>query len=226
LSTTVSPLRRYQVNLLVDSADDQGAPVIYESNPTYLNLTGRVEQMAQMGALITDFMLIKPGMLHRANGGYLILDALKVLTQPLRLGGAQAGAAVWRDSHRIGLADAQPDQHDLAGAGGDAAQRQGVLLGDRMLYYLLSQADPDFNELFKVAADFADEVERNAGDAARLRPVDRPSRAKRKLRPLDRYAVGCRVLDHAARLVSDSEAHDGATCRPLSTCCRRRTLGR
>jgi hypothetical protein len=87
------------------------------ATPPITNLTGRVEQMAQMGALITDFMLIKPGMLHRANGGYLILDALKVLVEPLRLGRAQAGAAVWRGAHRIGVADAQPDQHRLAGAG-------------------------------------------------------------------------------------------------------------
>ncbi|MEE4276023.1 MAG: ATP-binding protein, partial [Thermoleophilia bacterium] len=75
-------LRRYQVNVLVDSGGAAGAPVVYESNPSYLNLVGRVEQMSMMGALLTDFTLIKPGVLHRANGGYLILDAAKVLTNP------------------------------------------------------------------------------------------------------------------------------------------------
>ncbi len=75
-------LRNYRVNLLVEGDGGEGAPVIYESNPSYLNLIGRVEQMAQMGALVTDFTLIKPGVLHRANGGYLILDAVKVLTSP------------------------------------------------------------------------------------------------------------------------------------------------
>jgi predicted ATP-dependent protease len=77
-----SSLRRYKVNLLVDHSDSEGAPIIYEDNPTYQNLIGRVEHMAQMGALLTDFNLIKSGALHQANGGYLILDARKVLLQP------------------------------------------------------------------------------------------------------------------------------------------------
>jgi predicted ATP-dependent protease len=75
-------LRRYQVNVLVDHSRSKGAPVIYEDNPTYQNLIGRMEHIARMGALMTDFSLIKPGALHRANGGYLMLDARKVLLQP------------------------------------------------------------------------------------------------------------------------------------------------
>ena len=162
----VSPLRRYQVNLLVDSADMIGAPVIYESNPTYLNLTGRVEQMAQMGALITDFMFIKPGMLHRANGGYLILDALKVLLSPyaweglkraLQFGEIRIESALQMLSLTSTISlEPEPVPLDL----------KVILLGDRMLYYLLSEADPDFNELFKVVADFADEIVRNDETAA------------------------------------------------------------
>ena len=74
--------RRYHVNVLVDHSKSQGAPVIYEMNPTYQNLFGRVEHLAQMGALVTDFTMIRAGAMHRANGGYLILDALKVLTEP------------------------------------------------------------------------------------------------------------------------------------------------
>jgi hypothetical protein len=77
-----SPLHRYKVNLLVDHHNLQGAPVFFEDNPTYQNLIGRVEHLAQMGALVTDFTLIKPGSLHLANGGYLILDARKILQQP------------------------------------------------------------------------------------------------------------------------------------------------
>ena len=75
-------LRRYQVNVIVDHRGETGAPIVYEDNPTYANLVGRIEQMAQFGALVTDFNLIKAGALHRANGGYLILDARKVLLQP------------------------------------------------------------------------------------------------------------------------------------------------
>ncbi len=80
--TAGDSLRRYRINLIVDNGDTDGAPVVHEDNPTYQNLLGRVEHMAQMGALITDFNMIKAGALHRANGGYLILDARKVLQQP------------------------------------------------------------------------------------------------------------------------------------------------
>ena len=77
-----SPLRRYEVNLLIERAADKGAPVVYEDNPSHDNLVGRIEHVAKMGTLVTDFTLIKPGALHRANGGYLVLDALRVLSQP------------------------------------------------------------------------------------------------------------------------------------------------
>jgi predicted ATP-dependent protease len=200
----VSPLRRYQVNLLVDSAEMTGAPVIYESNPTYLNLTGRTEQMAQMGALITDFMLIKPGMLHRANGGYLILDALKVLTSPYAWEGLKR-ALEFREiriesalqmlslTSTVSL-EPEPVPLDV----------KVILLGDRMLYYLLSEADPEFNELFKVAADFADEMVRNDETERLYAQLVAQIARSCALRPLASPAVGL-VLDHAARLVSDSE---------------------
>ena len=74
-------MHRYEVNVVIDNSENEGAPVVYEDNPTDQNLIGRVEHRAQMGALMTDFRLIKAGALHRANGGYLILDARKVLTQ-------------------------------------------------------------------------------------------------------------------------------------------------
>jgi predicted ATP-dependent protease len=200
----VSPLRRYQVNLLVDSADLTGAPVIYESNPTYLNLTGRVEQMAQMGALITDFMLIKPGMLHRANGGYLILDAMKVLLSPyaweglkraLQFGEIRIESALQMLSLTSTIS-LEPEAVPL--------DLKVVLMGDRMLYYLLSEADPDFNELFKVVADFADEAPRNDENLLSYAQLIATIARNDKLRPLARGAV-CRVIDHAARLVSDAE---------------------
>jgi lon-related putative ATP-dependent protease len=200
----VSPLRRYQVNLFVDSGDAQGAPVIYESNPTYTNLTGRVEQMAQMGALITDFMLIKPGALHRANGGYLILDALKVLSNAYAWEGLKRALefgevrieSVLQMLSLTSTISLEPEPMPLS--------VKVVLLGDRMLYYLLSQYDPDFNELFKVAADFADEVERTPETQLAYAQLLASIARKEELRPLDRYAVGA-VINHAARLVSDSE---------------------
>ena len=74
-------MRHYRVNVIVDNGDTKGTPVIYEDNPAQGNLVGRVEHLAQMGALLTDFSLVQPGALHRANGGYLILDARKLLTR-------------------------------------------------------------------------------------------------------------------------------------------------
>ena len=156
----INPLRRYEVNLLVDSSGATGAPVIYDSNPTYLNLIGRVEQMAQMGALITDFTLIKPGLLHRANGGTLILDAIKVLTTPYAWDGLkralqfgeiriESPLQMLSLSSTISL-EPEPIPLDI----------KVILLGEHRIYYLLSELDPEFAELFKVAADFDDELER------------------------------------------------------------------
>jgi len=201
---SVSPLRRYQVNLLVDSAELTTAPVIYESNPSYANLTGRIEQMAQMGALVTDFMLIKPGMLHRANGGYLILDALKVLLSPyaweglkraLQFGEIRIESALQMLS-LTSTVSLEPDAVPL--------DLKVILLGDRMLYYLLSEADPDFRELFKVVADFADELLRTDDTQQMYAQLIATIARRDKLRPFDKFAV-CRILDRAARLVSDAE---------------------
>ena len=197
-------LRRYQVNVLVDSADQTGAPVIYESNPTYANLVGRVEQMAMMGALITDFTLIKPGVLHRANGGYLVLDALKVLSSPFAWEGLkralqfrqiriESPAQTQGHASTVSL-EPEPIPLDL----------KVILMGDRQLYYLLAQSDPDFNELFKIAADFDDEFVRDDETTSRYARLIADIVKREDLLPFDRSAV-CRVIEHASRLVGDSE---------------------
>jgi lon-related putative ATP-dependent protease len=205
-------LRRYQVNVLVEadvraqgtSAAGRGAPVIYETNPSYLNLVGRVEQMAMMGALITDFMLIKPGALHRANGGYLILDAAKVLTSPYAWEGLKR-ALQYREvriesttqlmslSSTVSL-EPEPIALDV----------KVILVGDRQLYYLLAQLDPDFPELFKIAADFDDEFVRDEATTALYARMIATIVRREKLLPFERGAV-CRIIEHAARLVDDSE---------------------
>ena len=84
---------RYRVNDFVTREANSGAPVIYEDNPGYNNLLGRVEHRAELGALVTDFTMIRPGALHRANGGYLILDAIKLLTQPFAWEGLKRALA-------------------------------------------------------------------------------------------------------------------------------------
>jgi lon-related putative ATP-dependent protease len=203
--STASPLlRRYQVNLLVDASEQVGAPVIYESNPSYLNLVGRVEQMSHMGALITDFTLIKPGVLHRANGGYLLLDALKVLANPYAWEGLKR--ALQFEQIRIesplqmlsmtSTMSLEPEPIPL--------QVKVVLLGDPLLYYQLAQLDPDFNELFKVAADFSDELDRTPATQQLYAQMIATITRREKLLPFDRSAV-CRTIEQSARMTGDTE---------------------
>jgi lon-related putative ATP-dependent protease len=199
-----SSLRRYQVNLLVDHSDSEGAPIIYEDNPTYQNLIGRVEHMAQMGALLTDFNLIKPGALHRANGGYLILDARKVLLQPYAWEGLKRALqaeqirieSIGQMLSLISTVSLEPEPIPL--------KVKIALLGDRMLYYLLSQYDPDFDDLFKVAADFDEQMDRNDDNQLLYAKLIGSLARRDNLRPLDRGAVA-RVIERSARLIEDSE---------------------
>ncbi|HTY67285.1 MAG TPA: ATP-binding protein [Alphaproteobacteria bacterium] len=199
-----NPYDRYQVNLLVDHSKNGGAPVIEEDHPTLQNLVGRVEYKPQFGNLVTDFTLIKPGALHMANGGYLLLDARRVLMQPF----------AWEELKRA-LRASEIQIRSVAEMVGMLStvtlepapiplHVKVVLSGDRQLYYLLAALDPDFQEMFKVAADFDDEVDRT-GDAELSYARLIASITKReKIRPLDCTAVA-RVVEHAARIAGDSE---------------------
>jgi lon-related putative ATP-dependent protease len=199
-----APLRRFQVNLLVDHSGTQGAPVVYEDNPTYQSLVGRVEHISQMGALVTDFTMIKPGALHRANGGYLILDVRKILMQPYAWEGLKrvlSSREVRIESlgqvlSLISTVSLEPEPIPL-----DA---KVVLLGERLLYYLLCYYDPDFAKLFKVAADFEDTMARTGeSDLLYARLIATLARSE-KLLPLDRAAC-VRVIEHGARMAADTE---------------------
>lgn len=197
-------IRRYRVNVLVDHRDAEHAPVVYEDHPTYQNLVGRIEYLPVMGTLLTDFNLIRPGALHRAHGGYLILDARRVLTQPFAWDGLkrvlQTGTIrIESPREALGLMstislDPEPMPLDV----------KVVLLGERLLYYLLCQQDPDFPELFKVAADFADEMDRTPEAEATYARLIAGLARQDDLRPFDREAVA-RVIERAARLAGDAE---------------------
>lgn len=197
-------LRRYQVNLLVDRSGHEGAPVVHESLPNHNNLLGRIEHVATMGALITDFTLIKPGALHRANGGYLILDARKVLTLPfaweelkrtLKSGNVRFDSLAQTLS-LVSTVSLEPEPMPL--------QVKLVLLGDRRIYYLLSSLDPEFSELFKVAVDFEDDMERNEDSAQPYAQLLGSLARGAELRPLDPGGVA-RVQDYSARKSGDAE---------------------
>jgi len=197
-------LRRYQVNLFVDNGDSEGAPVLYEDNPTHDALVGRVEHMSQLGALITDFTLIRPGVLHAANEGYLILEARKLLAQPYAWEGLKR--ALFARQVRIeslgqllslvSTVSLEPQPMPL--------QVKVVLLGDRLLYYLLCKYDPDFQALFKVAADFEDSVDRNPGSDQSYAQLVATLVRKNGLRPFDRSAVAA-VIEQSMCMVGDRE---------------------
>ncbi len=198
------PSRRYQVNVLVDHSSSQGAPVIYEDNPSYQNLLGRVEHIAQMGALLTDFSLIKPGALHRANGGYLILDARKLLLEPyaweelkraLQARQIQIGA-LGQTLSLVSTISLEPEPIPL--------DVKVALLGDSALYYTLCDADPDFVELFKVQADFEEEMDRTPENQALYAKLIASMIRQAELRPFDREAVA-RIIEHSSRLAGDAD---------------------
>ncbi|MEZ5602889.1 MAG: AAA family ATPase [Burkholderiaceae bacterium] len=200
-SDELPPLRRYQVNLLVEDGAS-GAPVVSEENPTFQNLIGRVEHVARFGALMTDFGLIRAGALHRANGGYLLLDARKVLMQPLAWE-ALKRALLTREirvespAQQYGLIstvslEPQPIPLDV----------KVVLFGDRMLHALLQAWDPEFVELFKVDADFEDDIVIDDDSLPTYARLIGTLARDAKLPPLEADAVA-RVIEHAARDAGD-----------------------
>ncbi len=196
--------QRYKVNVLVDNSEQKGTPVVSEEHPNHRNLIGRVEHRAQMGVLTTDFTLIKPGALHRANGGYLVLEMLRVLQQPYAWEGLKralhAGhVQIESVAESLSLASTvslEPEPVPL--------DVKVVLLGDRILYYLLYEYDRDFAELFKVAVDFEEQMDRSPENCRLFARLVATLARRRGCRPFDRSAVA-RIVEHGARLADDSE---------------------
>jgi lon-related putative ATP-dependent protease len=197
-------VRRYQANVLVDHRDAAGAPVVYEENPTYDNLIGRIEHRAELGALVTDFSLIRAGGIHRANGGYLVLEAHRLLQAPYawealkrtlqsgRLRMESLGQAL----SLVSTVSLQPEPLTL--------DLQVVLLGDPVLYYLLAALDPDFGQLFKVAADFDDRMDATPENVRLYARLVATLGRKEGLRPFEREAVG-RLFEESARWAGHRE---------------------
>lgn len=195
---------QYVVNLLVDNADRDGAPVIYEDYPYFHNLIGRIEHESHMGSLITHFSLIKAGALHKANGGYLVVQARDVLMQPFSweaLKRAIRSRNIQIESlgtamSLISTVTLQPEPIPL--------NVKVVLLGDRLLYYLLQQYDPDFDELFKVSVDFNDETDCSEENCQLYAKLLASLAESEETRPMDRSAIAL-TIEQAARYVGDQE---------------------
>ena len=195
--------RRYQVNVVVDHSGRKGAPIVYEDHPTLQNLLGRVEHMARFGALFTDFNLIVPGALHRANGGYLVLDAQRLLS-------ANFGWDALKRVLRAGEIRTVSLEQLLSMASTVSLDPQPiplsvkvVLVGSPMLYYLLTELDPDFPELFKVAAEFDDRIDRTPPMVDLFARLLASAVRREKLRPVDRDGVA-RIIEEAARMSGDA----------------------
>ncbi len=198
------PFRKYQVNVVVDNSRLQHAPVVTDLNPLYNNLFGRIEKEAQFGALYTDFMLIRPGSLHRANGGYLVLPILEVLRNPfvwdsLKRAIRNREIVIEEMSERLGFVAARslrPEPVPLA--------TKIVLIGSPAYYYLLGAIDEDFRELFKVKADFDTRMDRTDENIQSYLAFVCNFCNKVGLRHLD-AAAAAKVIEYGSRLAEHQQ---------------------
>lgn len=199
-----SRFSRYKINVLVDNTATTRAPVIYEHNPTYSNLICRVEYVAQLGAFTTDFTLIRAGALHCANGGYLVIEAHKLLQHPY----AWEGLKLALNRKQITIESAERMSGLLSTLSLDPMpipiDVKVILLGDRNIYYLLCELDPDFQELFKVVVDFEDEITRTPDNIQKYVQLLATLIRKKELRPFHRSAIA-KIIDYNARQLEDTE---------------------
>jgi lon-related putative ATP-dependent protease len=195
---------QYDVNLIVSNEASATAPVVFEPNPNYTNIIGKVEYRAEMGALVTDFRMIRSGALLAANGGYLILDMHRVLSRPFvwdALKQALFARQVRIESPGetygfVSTSTLQPDPIPL--------NIKVILVGERWLYYMLCIYDSEFNDLFKVAADIDDDLKRNGENVGAYTLLVADRIRERNLLPFSREAMQ-KVMEQRARRAEDSE---------------------
>ncbi|MEK6692917.1 MAG: ATP-binding protein [Nitrospirota bacterium] len=193
---------RYKINAIVNNGGATGAPVIIESNPTYLNLFGRIEHKIQYGIAITDFTMIKAGSIHRANGGYLIVNALDLLrnifvwdalkrmikNREIRI------EDIWEQYRLISTVTLKPESIPL--------DIKVILLGSPYLYYLLYNLDEDYKKLFKVKADFDSRMPRTKENLLKYASFISTRCREENLKHFDRTGVA-KVIEYGARLAED-----------------------
>lgn len=195
--------KRYAVNLIVENTPDTGPPVVWLDLPTYQNLVGRIEHIVRYGVLSTDFTLIKPGALHQANGGFLIIRAMDILQHPF------AWEALKRTLFRQEILIEDPDMRQATVNTTQQLQPEAiplnlkvVLVGDARLYYALYENDDRFRELFQVKADFVNSMERNATNEDAYAQFIATMCHSENLLHFEADAVG-RVVDFGSWLISD-----------------------
>ena len=196
---------RYEVNLLVDNHETSGAPIVFESNPTYNNLFGRIEHVMQYGGVAaTDFTMIKAGALHRANGGYLVIDAREMLINPfvwdslkrcIRTGDIRI-EDVMEQYRFMTVVSLKPEAVPL--------RSKIILVGTPWIYYLLYYQDPDYRKLFKVRAEFDSLVTRTPEVIHEYALFVATLCRDKNLLHFDRGGLAC-LLEYTARMVDDQQ---------------------
>jgi predicted ATP-dependent protease len=196
-------ITRYRVNLFVDNKQLKGAPVIFEENPNYSNLICRIEHVSEQGNLATNFLLIKPGALHRANGGYLIIEARKLKKH--KEAWEALKNALFSNQVRIEPVDTQESIKPVSLEPMPIPLSvKVILIGERDIYYSLSQKDDDFPELFKAAVDFDELIERNNRNIQLYARLIGTMIARKKLPPFHASAVA-EIIEHSSRLAEDNQ---------------------
>jgi predicted ATP-dependent protease len=190
---------QYAPSLVVGQPLNGGAPVVFESHPTYDNLFGRIEYNTDQGALYTSYRQLRPGALHRANGGFLILEAEKLLGEPF----------VWEALKRALHSRQLKMESPLVEMGRLASvtltpqviplQLKVVIIGSRKVYYALQELDPDFQELFRVLADFEEEIPLAEDSLEQFAQLIKTRTSEEGLAPLTAAAVA-RLATYSARL--------------------------
>lgn len=197
----------YAPNILVDNLLESGAPVIYEPHPIYQNLFGRIEYISDQGALVTNYRRICAGSLHKANGGYLILDAEKLLNYPFVWDGLKRALQSGRIEIESPYSDLgintitlKPEVIPL--------NVKVVLVGSRDIYYLLEELDEEFNEMFKILADFDSYIPRNDESMQRFILLMIRQAADSGAKPLTQGAIEC-LIEHSCR-IAENQHHFSA----------------
>ena len=196
------PYKKYEVNLIIDNSKATGAPVVMETNPTYHNLLGRTEKEAQFGALTTDFSMIRPGAIHRANGGYLIIPVEDLLRNPLSYDGLKrdirdSKMSIEEPEERYGFLSVKtlkPQPIPLTA--------KIILIGTPYLYQLMFSLDPDFQELFKIKAEFDTTMPRTDEKVQQYGSFVCGLCEREGLKHLDGTALA-KLVEYSSRIIED-----------------------
>ncbi|PKM12924.1 MAG: ATP-dependent protease [Gammaproteobacteria bacterium HGW-Gammaproteobacteria-3] len=196
-------IEQYAPNILVDYSQDQGAPVVYEPHPLYQNLFGRIEYVSDQGTLVTNYRRICPGSLHRSNGGYLILDADKLLTYPFVWEGLKRALKSGRIEIESPYSELGVNTMTLK-PGVIPLDVKVILIGSRDIYYLLQELDDEFNEMFRVLADFDNHIRIDPDTIQKFASLMVKQAHDSGAKPLTAGAIE-RLLEHSCRLSENQQ---------------------